>query len=257
MPAEKLQKLMAQAGLGSRRACEQIIRQGRVTLNGQVAQLGQRADWQADTISVDGNPLRPREPLTYVALHKPPGVLSSSQSQGGHPTVLDLVNSARRLYPVGRLDLESEGLVLLTNDGELANRLTHPRFQHEKEYRVLLDRSPTVEELRRWREGVQLVDGHISARCRVEPEGNSDEPGWVRVILTEGRKRQIRMTAEALGLRVKRLLRTRISGLKLGELAPGRWRELNREEVARLRLEAGLAAGENPEAGAVEAPHGG
>lgn len=257
MPAEKLQKLMAQAGLGSRRACEQIIRQGRVTLNGAVAQLGERADWQSDAIHVDGIPLQRREPLTYVALHKPPGVLSSSQSQGGHPTVLNLVKSTRRLYPVGRLDLDSEGLVLLTNDGELANRLTHPSFQHEKEYHVQLDRAPTAEELHHWREGVRLADGFISSRCRVEPEGDPNAPGWVRVILTEGRKRQIRMMAEALGLRVQRLIRTRISSLKLGELASGRWRELNPEEVTQLRLAAGLTAGGMPGADTPEAAHGG
>ncbi|HLF81571.1 MAG TPA: S4 domain-containing protein, partial [Anaerolineales bacterium] len=120
MPADKVQKLMAQAGLGSRRACEQTIRQGRVSVNGQVVRLGERADLQTDEVRVDGVPLRSSEPLTYIALHKPPGVLSSSQSQGGHPTVIELVGSERRLYPVGRLDLESEGLMLLTNDGELA-----------------------------------------------------------------------------------------------------------------------------------------
>src|SRR3972149_4972548 len=126
MTAEKLQKLMAQAGLGSRRAREQTIRPGRVSVNGRIVRPGERADLRTDEVRGGGAPLRSREPLTYIALHKPPGVLSSSQSQGGHPTVLDLVGSGRRLYPVGRLDLDSEGLMLLANEGEVAYRLTHP-----------------------------------------------------------------------------------------------------------------------------------
>ena len=257
MTAEKLQKLMAQAGLGSRRACEQTILQGRVSVNGQIARLGQRADLQTDEVRVDGVPLRSREPLTYIALHKPPGVLSSSQSQGGHPTVLDLVGSGRRLYPVGRLDLESEGLMLLTNDGELAYRLTHPRFQHEKEYRVRLDRRPTPDELRRWREGVALPDGQPASPCRVDFEPQTGEQIWIQVVLTQGRKRQIRETAEALGLRVQRLIRTRLAGLPLGELPIGRWRELDPTEAARLRRTAGLDRGNHPQVSRPSAHKGG
>jgi len=257
MPAEKVQKLMAQAGLGSRRACEQTIRQGRVSVNGQIVRLGERADLQTDEVRVDGVPLRSREPLTYIALHKPPGVLSSSQSQGGHPTVIELVGSERRLYPVGRLDLESEGLMLLTNDGELAYRLTHPRFEHEKEYRVRLDRRPTQDELRRWREGMALADGQPALPCRVDLEPPKGEQVWIQVILTQGRKRQIRETAEVLGLRVQRLIRTRLAGLPLGQLPIGRWRELEPSEAARLRRAAGLDRGNHPRVTRPSAHEGG
>lgn len=240
MGTEKLQKIMAQAGLGSRRACEQIIRQGRVAVNGHVAKLGDRANPQTDRIQVDGSVLPRREPLTYIALHKPPGVLSSALSQGGHPTVLDQVGSERRLYPVGRLDLESEGLMLLTNDGELAHRLTHPRFQHPKEYQVRLDRQPTPAELRRWREGVQLPNGETGSPCQAELDPQPNDRTWIRVVLTQGRKRQIRETARALGLRVRRLIRVRLAGLELESLPPGQWRELRPDEIARLRRVAGL-----------------
>lgn len=231
---DKLQKLMASAGYGARRKCEQMIREGRVSVNGTRAKLGARAVPGRDQITVDGKPLRPSEPLTYIALHKPSGVLSSSRSQGGWPTVLDLVPNQVRLQAVGRLDLESEGLMLLTNDGELTYRLTHPRFGHEKEYRVLLDRVPDQDQLRQWREGVELPSGQPSGPARVELERQSGKP-WVRVVLRQGRKRQIRETAERLELRVQRLIRVRIAGLQLGELAPGEWRVLSKSEIIELQ----------------------
>ncbi len=230
----KLQKLMAAAGYGARRKCEQMIREGRVSVNGARAKLGDRAILGRDQITVDGDPLRSADPLTYIALHKPRGVLSTSRSQGGWPTVLDLVDSEVRLQPVGRLDLDSEGLMLLTNDGELTYRLTHPRFGHEKEYRVLLDRYPDQDQLRQWRSGVRLPSGHRSGSAEVEPmRGKSGS--WVRVVLRQGRKRQIRETAELLGLKVERLIRIRLASLALGELQPGSWRVLEKSEIIELQ----------------------
>lgn len=229
----KLQKLLAAAGYGARRKCEQMIREGRVTLNGERATLGVRAVAGVDRIEVDGEPLRPPEPLTYLVLHKPPGVLSSSRSQGGWPTVLDLVPAEVGLQPVGRLDLESEGLILLTNDGALTHRLTHPRFGHEKEYRVLLDRHPREDELARWRAGVKMASGEFSGPAVVEPE--SGEAPWVRVILRQGKKRQIRETARVLGLAVLRLIRVRMATVQLEGLTAGQWRVLRKSEIIELQ----------------------
>lgn len=233
-PTVKLQAVMARAGYGSRRACEQIIREGRVRVNGERAQLGLRIEPGADDVQVDGLPLRPEEEITYYVLHKPPGVLSSLESQGGWPTVIDLVRPTVRVYPVGRLDLDSEGLVLLTNDGELAQLLTHPRFQHEKEYRVLLDRMPNEDQVRKWRAGVELPDGG-----KTLPAAVIREPGtrWLKVVLREGRKRQIRLTARALGLHVERLIRVRLANLELGDLNSGDWRELTKSEIMNLLSE--------------------
>jgi len=225
---------MAQAGHGSRRACEEIIREGRVTVNGERAILGLRADPLADVILVDGQRLNPAEPLTYILLHKPAGVLCSARSQGGWPTVTELVDAPVRLYPVGRLDLDSEGLVLLTNDGALANRLTHPSWGHEKEYRVLLDRVPSEDQLRQWSEGLTLPDSRRTAPAKVWYEDDPGKGPWLRVVLTQGMKRQIRETAETLGLKVKRIIRIRIETLLLGDLGPGTWRDLTDREMILL-----------------------
>lgn len=229
----KLQKSMAQAGYGSRRACERMIREGRVTINGERAKLGVRADPLADEILVDGEPMRNPDPLIYVLLHKPAGVLSSLASQGGWPTVIDLVDINTRVYPVGRLDLESEGLILLTNDGELAHALTHPSYAHEKEYRVLLDRIPSQDQLKSWREGVTSSELGQTSPAKVWVEDASE--AWVAIILRQGLKRQIRETARTLGLSVQRLIRTRIANLELGDLEPGAWRQLTKEEAEGLR----------------------
>ncbi len=232
--APKLQKAMAQAGYGSRRACERMIREGRVTVNGERARLGMRANLSSDKIVVDGDPMREREPLIYVLLHKPTGVLSSLTSQGGWPTVIDLVELDARVYPVGRLDLESEGLILLTNDGELAHALTHPSYAHEKEYRVLLDKIPNEDQLQSWRDGVTIADLGETSPAVVWLEDPS-EP-WVHVILRQGMKRQIRETARTLGLSVKRLIRIRMADLELGDMEPGAWRQLSNPESESLRL---------------------
>lgn len=226
----RLQKVLAAAGLGSRRACEALIAEGRVTVDGKTAALGMSVDPAAVILRVDGARVHGAQPPVYFALHKPIGVLTSARSQAGRTTVLDLVPVAERVFPVGRLDVDSEGLVLLTNDGPLAQVLTHPRHEHEKEYRVLLDAAPSGDQLRKWRQGVRLPDGTRTLPARVDVQGE----GWVRVVLKQGRKRQIRDTARSLGLRVRRLVRVRIASLRLGDLRPGQWRALTPEEIRAL-----------------------
>ncbi len=232
--APKLQKAMAQAGYGSRRTCERMIREGRVRVNGARAKLGMRTDPSVNEIMVDGKPMRNPDPLVYVLLHKPAGVLSSLTSQGGWPTVIDLVEIETRVYPVGRLDLESEGLILLTNDGRLTHALTHPSYAHEKEYRVLLDRIPSEDQLQSWREGVTIADRARTSPAKVWVEDRRER--WVGVILRQGMKRQIRETALTLGLSVERLIRIRMANLKLGDLESGAWRQLTNQEAEDLRL---------------------
>jgi 23S rRNA pseudouridine2605 synthase len=232
---ERLQKLMARAGVGSRRACEGLIRQGRVTVNGREATLGMRADPHTDEIRLDGVRLPPPEDLIVIALHKPAGVVSSLRSQNGGPTVRDLIPLPQRLFPVGRLDMHSEGLILLSNDGALANRLAHPRYEHEKEYRVLLDRAPKPEQIEAWRAGVVLPDGRQTLPAKVWRERRSDSAPWIRVVLRQGLKRQIRLTARTLGLKVRRLVRTRFAGVDLGDLRAGEWRRIDPRQIALLQ----------------------
>lgn len=230
---ERLQKILAQAGYGSRRSCEALITQGRVRVNGERAQLGQKADPARDTIAVDGDSVRAQR-LTYILLHKPRGVVSSLEPQGERQTVVDLVPAKVRLYPVGRLDLESEGLILLTNDGDLANHLTHPRYEVEKEYRVLVKGNPDEERLDAWRRGV-MVEGKRTLPARVARERRAHGQTWLRVVMREGRKHEIREIGLTLGLPVERLIRVRLGALQLGDLREGQWRALTREEVAALR----------------------
>ena len=236
---ERLQKILAQAGYGSRRGSELVIQAGRVRVNGQVAILGQKADPAKDKIMVDGKPLPAAEMLTYIALYKPRNVLSTVEREDGdgRQTVRDLIPLEGHLYPVGRLDYDSEGLVLMTNDGELTNRLTHPRYGHQKEYRVLLARRPDEVQLATWRRGVVLEDGHKTVPADVRFESTSGKGAWVRVIMGEGRKRQIREIGKLLGLPVVRIVRVRIGELRLGKLKPRQWRHLTSEEVAALKGE--------------------
>ena len=238
---ERLQKIMAQAGLGSRRACEQLIAAGRVLVNGKVATLGSKADPTRDRIVVDSQPLKQLEQMVYVALYKPRGVLSTVTAPDPRPTVRDLVELPGHLYPVGRLDVDSEGLMILTNDGDLANRLTHPRFGHEKEYRVLVARRPDEEQLNIWQRGVVLEDGYHTAPAQVYVEAPAGKGTWLRVTMREGRKRQIRETGSQLGLPVVKIIRVRIGSLLLGRLKPREWRHLTPQEVAALKVSPALA----------------
>lgn len=240
MTAERLQKLLARAGLGSRRHCEEWILAGRVSVNGRTAELGSRADPAVDDIRLDGEPLPRHIPSKTIMLYKPRGIVTSLRAQGNRPTVQELIPPGPRLVPVGRLDVDSEGLLLLTNDGELAQRLTHPRFGQEKEYRVLVDRRPEPWQIAAWRRGVVLPGGLRTQPATVQVERGPGRGVWLRLVLREGKKRQIRETARALGLRVQRLIRTGIGPLALGGLRPGQWRELTNAEVRRLRQAAGL-----------------
>ena len=234
---ERLQKILAQAGHGSRRECEELITAGRVKVNGAVAVIGQKADPAVDKISLDGKVIKPPEQKIYIALHKPRMVLSVVEAEPSdtRQTVRDLVPVGERLYPVGRLDFDSEGLILMTNDGDLANELTHPSKGHTKEYRVLLARHPDEEQLATWRRGVVLEDGYKSAPADVRLESSAGKGSWVRIVMREGRKRQIREIGSLLALPVVRIVRVRIGTLLLGSLKPKEWRYLTSEEIAALK----------------------
>lgn len=236
---ERLQKLMAQGGLGSRRACEEVIRQGRVRVNGVVAQLGAKADPARDELRIDGELLRLRvaSPV-YIALNKPLNVLSSTtrHKHDERATVRDLVKRPGHLFLIGRLDADSQGLVVLTNDGELTHRLTHPRFQHTRTYRATLYGLPDPAALRKWERGIWLPEEESrTAPCVVNVVRNSRGLTVVEIIMAEGRKRQIRRIASALGHPVRHLTRTHVGRLGLGELRPGQWRELDEQELGLLK----------------------
>lgn len=238
MAEERLQKILAHGGFGSRRHCEELITAGRVLLNGRKPQLGEKADAALDKIEVDFVPMMRFEALCYVALNKPRGIECTLAPQNDRTGVRALVNLPGRLYPVGRLDADSEGLVLMTNDGALTNALTHPRYGHEKEYHVLLDRIPDAQQLATWRRGLVLEGGDHTLPAEVETMHESSSGSWVKVVLREGRKHQIRRVALALGLTVRRLQRVRLGTLQLGRLAPGEWRLLNKSEIEVLQRSA-------------------
>jgi 23S rRNA pseudouridine2605 synthase len=229
---ERLQKILAQLGVGSRRACEELIAAGRVAVNGEIAVLGRRVDPGTDRVAIDGVPVGIRPGLVYYAVNKPAGVISTASDPQHRPAVTGLVPPKPRVHPVGRLDADSEGLLLLTNDGDLTFRLTHPRFGVEKEYLVLVEGTPTRGALRRLREGVVLEDGP-TAPARVASVG----PHGLRITIHEGRNRQVRRMCDAIGHPVRRLVRTRIGPVRIGKLAPGEWRELTSGEVRSLERE--------------------
>lgn len=241
---ERLQKLLAQAGIASRRHAEEMILAGRVRVNGQVVnQLGAQADPERDKILVD-NQLVAIETKAYYILNKPRNYISDRDDTAELKTALDLVPDGRRLFAAGRLDLMSEGMLLLTNDGELANRLTHPRYEHEKEYLALVFGSPDDKVMERLERGI-LYDGEWLRADSAERAGRSQPFGeagrdetWLRIILHEGKKRQIRHMCAALGHPVKRLIRVRMGFLKLGNLKIGEWRKLSKDEVAQLKNSA-------------------
>ncbi|MFH1906910.1 MAG: pseudouridine synthase [Chloroflexota bacterium] len=234
---ERLQKILSQAGLGSRRSCEELIIAGRVRVNAEVAGIGQKVDSRVDKITVDGRLIKPAEQKIYIALHKPRYVLSTVEAEPGdtRQTVRDLIPMRERLYPVGRLDFDSEGLILMTNDGDLAHKLTHPSQGHQKEYRVLVARHPDDKQLATWRRGVVLEDGYHTAPADVRVEAIKGKGAWLRIVMQEGRKHQIRETGSLLGLPVVKIIRVRIGTLQLGLLKAGQWRELTAQEVDALR----------------------
>jgi 23S rRNA pseudouridine2605 synthase len=235
---ERLQKVLARAGLGSRRTCEDLIAAGRVTVNGAVATLGARVDAEADTIEVDGARLGVRQDLVHYLLNKPAGVVTTAADPQGRRTVVDLVPAHPRVYPVGRLDIDTEGLLILTNDGELAHRLTHPSFGVDKEYLAEVEGTPSRGALRRLRDGVDLDDGR-TAPARASLVGDHT----VRLTIHEGRNRQVRRMCEAVGHPVRRLVRVRIGPVADRRLPPGAARTLTQAELRALER---AAAGRGP-----------
>ena len=231
---ERLQKVLAQRGFGSRRVCEELIEQGRVTVNGEPAQLGRRVDVQRDAVAVDGVAVGVRPDLVYYLLHKPYNVITTVKDTHDRVTVVELVPSEPRVFPVGRLDLDSEGLIILTNDGELTHHLSHPSFGVEKEYLVHVRCGPDgVPEtaLNKLRRGVELDDG-ITSPAKV----GLVQPGVLRIVIHEGRHRQVRRMCDAVGHEVNRLVRTRIGTLVDATLKPGEWRLLTTQEVRSLAV---------------------
>lgn len=227
---ERLQKVLAAVGFGSRRVCEELIADGRVTVDGEVAVLGRRVDLGTARVEVDGVPVSVRPGLVYYLLNKPRGVVTTASDPQKRPTVLDLVPREPRVFPVGRLDADTEGLLILTNDGDLTHRLTHPSFGVEKEYLAEVEGGVlTPGQLRQLRTGVELKDGTTApARAAAVP------PRGVRLTIHEGRNHQIRRMCQAVGHPVVRLVRTRIGPLADRRLAPGEWRRLTTDEVRAL-----------------------
>ena len=239
---ERLQKLLSQRGIASRRHAEKLISEGRVTVNGKVAEIGQQADVSCDRICVDGIDIGEPPRCTYLLLHKPRGIVSTCKDPQGRKTVLDLLDVSLRsgtgIHPVGRLDADSTGALLLTNDGELTYQLTHPRHQIPKVYRVQVQGVPTDAVLRQWRAGVILSDRKtLPARVKMVRR-LSAERSLLEVTLTEGRNRQIRRVAESLGHPVTALHRIKIGSLSLGNLSPGQYCLLDHTEVTHLKREA-------------------
>jgi 23S rRNA pseudouridine2605 synthase len=232
-PGERLQKVLARTGVGSRRVCEDLIADGRVTVNGEVPVLGRRVDADTDVIELDGVPLPVRPGLVHYLVNKPTGVVSTAEDTHGRPTVVSLVPAEPRVFPVGRLDLDSEGLIVVTNDGELTHRLTHPSFGVPKEYLVQVEGEPSAGDVRSLREGVDLEDGR-TAPARVAVVA----PSLLRMVIHEGRNRQIRRMCESVGHPVVRLVRTRIGPLADPSLTPGSYRPLTFDEVRGLAAAA-------------------
>jgi 23S rRNA pseudouridine2605 synthase len=236
-PGERLQKVLARAGLASRRASEELIAEGRVRVNGEVAELGRRIDPDADQVTIDGVPVPVAPGLVHYLLNKPPGVVTTASDPQGRPVVVDIVPAEPRVFPVGRLDADTEGLLILTNDGGFAHRLTHPSFGVAKEYLAEVEGTPGRAVLRTLREGVDLEDGR-TAPARV----SLVSPGVLRLVISEGRNRQVRRMCEAVGHPVRRLVRTRIGPVADRRLPPGSWRPLTTGEVRSLEAEAAQGA---------------
>jgi 23S rRNA pseudouridine2605 synthase len=227
---ERLQKVLARVGYGSRRACEALIAEGRVTVNGELAVLGRRVGVETDLVAVDGAPVGVLPGLVYYLMNKPAGVVTTADDPQGRPSVLELLPGKPRVFPVGRLDRQSEGLLVLTNDGSFAQLLAHPSFGVDKEYLAEVRGTPGSGALRRLRQGVLLDDGETTAPARVAVVS----PGVIRIVIHEGRNRQVRRMCDAVGHPVVRLVRTRIGPITDRSLRPGAWRPLGAPEVRAL-----------------------
>ena len=226
---ERLQKVLARAGVGSRRVCEDYIADGRVKVNGRVAELGRRIDPDRDHVTIDGATIPVRPGLVHYLLNKPAGVVTTADDPQGRPTVVQLVPDDPRVFPVGRLDQDTEGLLLLTNDGDLTHRITHPRFGVDKEYLAHVRGEPTRRAVRQLREGIELDDGPTAPA-----EVALVAPSLLRITIHEGRNRQVRRMCDAVGHPVERLVRTRIGPIHDRRLKPGTWRLLSQDEVLLL-----------------------
>jgi 23S rRNA pseudouridine2605 synthase len=239
MPVERLQRSLARAGFGSRRACEEVIAAGRVEINGRVATLGDRLDPTVDEVRVDGSKINVDPELRTFALHKPSGVTTTMRDPHAERDLTGFLPKGVRVFPVGRLDRDTEGLLLLTNDGSLAHRLTHPRYAIEKEYLAEVGMVPSHRQLARLRRGVELDDGTARA-VDARSVGGAGARGGVRLVMIEGRKREVRRMLDAVELPVRRLVRVRVGPIRLGKLGPGEIRELEPEDVRALYRTAGL-----------------
>lgn len=239
MPVERLQRSLARAGFGSRRACEELIAAGRVEINGRVATLGDRLDPAMDQVRVDGSKVNVNPELRTFALHKPRGVTTTMRDPHAERDLSGFLPKGVHVFPVGRLDRDTEGLLLLTNDGSLAHRLTHPRYAIEKEYLAEVDRPPSHRQLARLRRGVELDDGTARA-VDARSAGGAAGRGGVRLVMVEGRKREVRRMLDAVELPVRRLVRVRVGPIRLGRLRPGDVRELEPEDVRALFRATGL-----------------
>lgn len=239
MPVERLQRSLARAGFGSRRACEEVIAAGRVEINGRVATLGDRLDPTIDEVRVDGSKVNVDPELRTFALHKPRGVTTTMRDPHAERDLTGFLPKGVHVFPVGRLDRDTEGLLLLTNDGSLAHRLTHPRYAIEKEYLAEVGRPPSQRQLARLRRGVELDDGTARA-VDARSAGGAGGRGGVRLVMIEGRKREVRRMLDAVELPVRRLVRVRVGPIRLGKLGPGEVRELEPDDVRALYRAAGL-----------------
>ena len=233
----RLNAFLARAGVASRRRADVLIREGRVRVNGEPGQLNTVVGTR-DLVEVDGVRVE-RQPLSYLLLHKPPDVVTTVSDPHGRRTVVDLVPSEPRVVPVGRLDVDTTGALVLTNDGELAHRLAHPRYGVPKVYEAEVEGTPTSDELDLLRHGIELEDG-LTASAEVRLIGRSRRAGRLELTLHEGRKHQVKRMCEAVGHPVRQLHRVRYAGLDLAGLAPGEWRELTKDEIAALRADVGL-----------------
>lgn len=254
---ERLQKILSQAGVASRRESETIIQQGRVAVNGVVVtELGTKADPDQDSITVDGKELIISEKRVYILLYKPVGYMTTMKDPEGRPIVTDLLKGVKeRVYPIGRLDYNTEGLLLLTNDGALANLLMHPSHEVDKGYLVRVSGKVSESQMEKLAKGVMLEDG-MTAPAKVLPVSESENNSWISITIHEGRYRQVRRMCEAVGLSVVRLKRSRYDFLEIGDLKPGEFRFLSPEEVVRLKRKIGHVSGRAPRKTGVVARRG-
>lgn len=241
MGVERLQKLLSQAGVASRRASEELIIQGRVTVDGKVAQLGDKADPTTQIVAVDGERIKVNSDIVYLAFNKPLGVVTTADDPQGRPTVMDFMPPKPRVYPVGRLDMDTSGLILLTNDGEFANRVTHPSYGIEKTYMCQIRGNVPKKVIRELIDGVELEDGPakaIKASLRIADQNRS----LIEMVIAEGRNRQVRRMIAAVGLQLEALVRTKIGPVRLGDMGQGKMRQLNSQELGSLYKQIGMGA---------------